>query len=114
MSLSQPDSATLARLDPEVRKALEIDFAWRQHREETGTKLYGRTGRALFDRICGEQNWRCCHCGFRTNLDVPGRQPTREHIIPRSLGGPNTYDNLALACARCNGERGSNMDWQKQ
>jgi hypothetical protein len=30
---------------------------------------------------------------------------TREHLIPASMGGKNK-DNLALACSRCNHERG--------
>ena len=104
----------MAQLDPDARKQIEVELAWRQHLDGAGGKLYGRAGRAMFLRICGEQNWRCCHCGFRTNLDVSGRHPTREHIIPRSMGGPDIYENLALACYHCNTERGSNMDWQKQ
>lgn len=32
---------------------------------------------------------------------------TIEHIVPRSLGGPNSSDNLLLACAGCNNGLGS-------
>ncbi|MGG6296437.1 HNH endonuclease [Leptolyngbya sp. AN02str] len=28
-----------------------------------------------------------------------------DHIQPRSLGGPDTFENLALACQRCNSYR---------
>lgn len=30
---------------------------------------------------------------------------TLDHIVPRSLGGSDTSDNLALACRRCNERR---------
>jgi 5-methylcytosine-specific restriction endonuclease McrA len=30
---------------------------------------------------------------------------TIDHVIPRSLGGPDAIDNLALACSRCNERR---------
>jgi hypothetical protein len=28
-----------------------------------------------------------------------------EHLLPQSLGGKDTVDNLALACSRCNSRR---------
>ncbi|WP_245441424.1 HNH endonuclease [Rhizobium phaseoli] len=44
----------------------------------------------------------------------PWRQPpnaeTLEHLRRRSDGGRNNRDNIALACKRCNEERGG-MDW---
>jgi 5-methylcytosine-specific restriction endonuclease McrA len=30
---------------------------------------------------------------------------TIDHVIPKSLGGPDAIDNLALACRRCNERR---------
>ena len=30
-----------------------------------------------------------------------------EHVIPLARGGPNTIDNLVLACARCNQSKGA-------
>lgn len=41
---------------------------------------------------------------------IPGvdpAAPTFEHVVPRSKGGLDEIDNLAIACRRCNGERGS-------
>jgi hypothetical protein len=32
---------------------------------------------------------------------------TIEHVIPRSLGGPDNIDNIASACSACNNSRGS-------
>jgi len=32
-----------------------------------------------------------------------------EHIVPRSKGGSNSPENLALACSSCNKDKGSRM-----
>jgi 5-methylcytosine-specific restriction endonuclease McrA len=51
---------------------------------------------------------RCCWCGIELRLTRDPRDParaTREHLVPRHLGGTDTAENLALACAACNGAR---------
>lgn len=42
---------------------------------------------------------RCQYCGSRSRL-------TLDHVIPRSRGGPNTWENLIAACESCNGTKG--------
>lgn len=42
--------------------------------------------------------WRCRYCGET----VAATTATLDHVIPRSLGGPNTAENLATACLTCN------------
>lgn len=32
---------------------------------------------------------------------------TIDHIVPRSKGGPDSGDNLCLACSPCNGDKGA-------
>lgn len=64
-----------------------------------------REGRAL----CG----KCIHCGSRHTLLVDGTpvsDATIEHIVPRNHGGTDDLENLAIACARCNGEKGVRHD----
>lgn len=47
---------------------------------------------------------RCCaYCGASSD----GGELTRDHIIPRSQGGPNLLWNYVPACAPCNSQRGS-------
>lgn len=60
------------------------------------------TKKELFDRT----NGRCPWCGGRMHLS----RATREHIIPKSLGGSNEIMNLVLAHPNCNKSRSSNMN----
>lgn len=53
------------------------------------------TNANLFDR----DGDRCGYCGGR----FPRRELTREHIVPRARGGPDTFSNCITACKRCNG-----------
>lgn len=43
---------------------------------------------------------RCAYCGAVAHLEW-------EHIIPRAHGGPDTMDNLVLACGDCNRQKGA-------
>lgn len=45
---------------------------------------------------------RCFYC----NKELTYKQSTLDHIIPRSQGGFAEYNNLVLACFRCNNDRG--------
>jgi 5-methylcytosine-specific restriction endonuclease McrA len=79
----------------------------------TGT---GYMGRIKFEHAlkvyirsrCAEaQNHKCCYCGKPT-VDIPNKKnsTTLEHVIPKSQGGETSYENGAMACARCNHKRG--------
>lgn len=59
--------------------------------------------------LCG----KCIHCGSRHTLRLDGTpvsDATIEHIVPRHHGGTDELTNLAIACARCNGEKGLRHD----
>lgn len=44
--------------------------------------------------VLARDGHRCAYCGApATSLD---------HVIPRSRGGPHSWDNVVAACARCN------------
>ncbi len=45
-------------------------------------------------------NYTCQYCGKHTH-DL-----TLDHVIPRSKGGPHTWENLASACPGCNHRKG--------
>jgi 5-methylcytosine-specific restriction endonuclease McrA len=61
---------------------------------------------------------KCLHCGSRHTIlrdGTPISDATIEHIVPRNHGGTEDLSNLAIACSRCNGEKGIRHDvrrWQ--
>lgn len=62
-----------------------------------------------------EQHARCCYCYKETWLlpfTKKGKredEATAEHVVPKSQGGKNNYQNIVMACSKCNSER-SSMD----
>ena len=75
------------------RKGLPRDYSI------TPIKLFNRDG------------WRCQICGDRTPKNLRGKQqpksPTIDHILPISLGGGHTWDNVQCACHACNMAKGA-------
>lgn len=45
-------------------------------------------------------NYTCQYCGVRTH-DL-----TIDHVVPRSRGGPHTWENVVSACRTCNHRKG--------
>ncbi len=67
--------------------------AWRQAPALTNPKLFNR------DRCV------CAYCGGEFHVD----DLTREHIVPTSRGGHDTWMNCITACRNCNGRKGNRM-----
>ena len=51
--------------------------------------------------VAARADFRCEYCHAPQNAFNFGFEV--EHIYPRSAGGDNSHDNLALSCASCNG-----------
>lgn len=49
------------------------------------------TRRAVFAR----DDWTCQYCGSQTTLTI-------DHVVPRSKGGPSSWENIVASCAPCN------------
>ena len=77
----------------EISSILLTSARVRQHRWQQDY-LPPLTNRALFAR----DGYLCLYCG----QPFPARQLTRDHIVPVSRGGGNTWTNLASACRSCN------------
>lgn len=60
-----------------------------------GVKLNRRN---LFAR---DQN-RCQYCGHK----YPSSELSLDHVVPRSQGGTNSWENIVCACVRCNVRKG--------
>lgn len=63
----------------------------------------------------GQRVWvgRCIHCTKKLVIaddGTPLGNATIEHIWPRTRGGGNDLENIALACAGCNREKGERHD----
>jgi 5-methylcytosine-specific restriction endonuclease McrA len=52
--------------------------------------------------ILARDGHRCQYCGRRH----PASQLSIDHVIPRSLGGRTTWDNVVCACLACNVKKG--------
>jgi 5-methylcytosine-specific restriction endonuclease McrA len=57
------------------------------------------TNRALFER----DNYQCMYCGRHYGY----YQLTRDHIVPSSRGGRDSWENCVAACRRCNQFKGN-------
>ena len=58
-------------------------------------------------QVAGHSRYRCGYCQSQQYLI--GIQLTVEHIVPESLGGDTTLDNLCLACWDCNLIKGNRI-----
>jgi hypothetical protein len=59
---------------------------------------------------------KCIHCGRALVVDLQARGrggATVEHIVPKTHGGTDALENLAVACARCNQGKGKRLDWRR-
>jgi 5-methylcytosine-specific restriction endonuclease McrA len=59
-----------------------------------------------WNRILSMQNNRCAICKCEFNADI---KPTRDHIIPISLGGGLTLGNVQALCVSCNSSKGNRV-----
>jgi 5-methylcytosine-specific restriction endonuclease McrA len=74
-----------------------------------------------FERVvAGEREvWggKCLHCNARLLIALDGEPISRatiEHILPKNHGGTDDLLNLAIACARCNSEKGLRHDHKQK
>lgn len=72
---------------------------------------------STFERatLDGRRVWigKCVHCSSKLVVADDGRslgEATLEHVWPEAQGGTNAVENLAVACARCNREKGTRHD----
>lgn len=66
-------------------------------RQVTNTFLFAR------------DSYRCQYC-TRHRSQLRGREfLTRDHVVPMSRGGMNSWENVVTACSPCNNRKGSHL-----
>ena len=55
------------------------------------------------DNVFRRDKGRCQYCG----CGMTKREATYDHVVPRSLGGKMSWENIVLACRPCNQRKGS-------
>ena len=70
-------------------------------------KKYGKRPpmRIKFNRtnLFRRDEFHCQYCG----TELPGSRLQVEHVIPKSRGGPTTWENTVAACNDCNSRKGN-------
>lgn len=87
------------RLDPDTDHWLRRMLRVRQPRRPAPARkepISYRLRKQVFERDA----YRCVTCGDWHNLEA-------DNIVPESLGGPTTLDNLQTMCQPCNGRKGN-------
>jgi 5-methylcytosine-specific restriction endonuclease McrA len=49
--------------------------------------------------VLARDKYKCQYCGAKRDLTI-------DHVTPRWMGGPHTWDNLVACCRRCNLKKG--------
>lgn len=52
--------------------------------------------------VLARDGHRCQYCGSTRHL-------TLDHVIPRSRGGPTSWDNIVTSCSQCNTRKGDRL-----
>jgi len=80
-----------------IRLVRYVHVPYRFRRQVTNTFLFAR------------DDYTCQYCG-RHRSELRGRQfLTRDHILPVSRGGGNSWDNVVTSCSACNNRKGGRL-----
>lgn len=75
--------------------------------------------RSHMSQIFKRDNGMCHYCSApvyykNCGLSPAGRrQATKDHVFPKSMGGPNAVHNYVLSCYECNNDRGTQLHYCK-
>lgn len=89
----------------------------KQHDDRRFKRMYGRAhdNDITLKKLYKRDNGKCYLCGCTCNWDDNTKQngtyiagpthPSIDHVIPLSKGGLHVWDNVRLACMRCNASK---------
>jgi 5-methylcytosine-specific restriction endonuclease McrA len=105
------------------RKALrskikvETPFTWPLSRAKRVLAVVAADNTFSQSAVRGVLHWvgKCIHCQAKVLVSLTGETAaTLEHIEPKTHGGTDAPENLAIACARCNHGKGMRLDHRKR
>ena len=90
-----------------VRKARYNDKTFRARCRKYG----GRYEPINRIKVYEKDKYKCylCKCKVVVSETYQPNQASLDHIVPLSLGGSHTYDNVKTCCVECNGKRSNNI-----
>ena len=77
-----------------------VRFLSKCHIRNRRIRETGTVTQAEWDALCERAGYRCLSCGKKRPL-------TMDHIVPVSVGGSHTIDNLQPLCKQCNCSKGT-------
>jgi 5-methylcytosine-specific restriction endonuclease McrA len=89
---------------PRLVFPLPASVVLRKHRRVSSREAM-LTNQNLFLR----DDYRCAYCGRRREELGPRERLTRDHLIPRSKGGADTWLNVVTACSSCNHRKNDSL-----
>lgn len=92
--------------DPEGETMIDVGLPMSQLRHDERKRL--KPSPDQIDALATKCNYRCAACDA-TSYDSSTWHV--DHIIPRSIGGADTEDNLQLLCPSCNTRKGAKVHW---
>ncbi|MDH5758508.1 MAG: HNH endonuclease [Gemmatimonadota bacterium] len=83
-----------------IRLVRYVHVPRRFRRQVTNTFLFAR------------DDYECQYCGIHRS-ELRGRQfLTRDHILPQSRGGDNSWNNVVTSCSPCNNRKGNRLPYE--
>ena len=86
------------RIELENRHFNGYQFQRKRSAYESRAQFYSNLNKCEWNEMIDFFNHVCCNC----ESDVLGGNPTKDHIIPITLGGTNHISNLQPLCRECN------------
>ena len=74
----------------------EPPYEWEEPKRRI---LIGKHSKREWEKKKQQYDNRCAYCGRKI------KKLTKDHIIPVSLGGVNTIDNIVPCCRKCNSKK---------
>lgn len=64
-------------------------------------QIFGRKVPWSKKNVCIRDGHVCAYCGIKDKVKM-----TVDHVIPKSKGGANTFENTVASCKKCNNKKG--------